>query len=195
MIESKADYRRYLEADRKAAGAFTRRPILSDNAMIWLTDPCWQFTRLLRRLEYRTNCRPGRSRFSPDRLYLYALRKHFQRRSVALGLTIPPNVFGEGLCIVHYGSIVVSRHARIGKNCTIHSAVNIGGTSDRRAATIGDNCFLGPGVKIISDVVIGDNTKIGANAVVNRDFPEGNQTLVGVPARPVPSREPGVSPS
>ncbi len=195
MIRSKADYRRFLQADQRAAAAYTRWPVLSDNVMILLTDPCWKFTRLLRRLEYRTNCRPGRFRLSPNRLYLYALRKHFQRRSVLLGFTIPPNVFGEGLCIVHYGSIVVSRHARIGKNCTIHSAVNIGGTSARRAATIGDNCFLGPGVKIISDVVIGDNTKIGANAVVNRDFPEGNQTLVGVPARPVPSREPGVSPS
>lgn len=189
MIESKDDYQRFLEADRRAAGAFTRWPVLSDNVMILLTDPCWKFTRLLRRLEYRTNCKPGRFRFSPGRLYLYALRKHFQRRSVALGFTIPVNVFDEGLCIVHYGSIVVSRHARIGKNCTIHSAVNIGGTSARRAATIGDHCFIGPGVKIISDVAIGDHTKIGANAVVNRDFPEGHQTIAGVPARAVRARQ------
>lgn len=184
MIQSKADYRRFVEADRAAAGAYTRRPVLSDNAMIMLTDPCWKFTLLLRKLEYRTNCKPGRYPFSPNRLYLWALRKYFQRRSVTLGFTIPPNVFDEGLCIVHYGSIVVSRHARIGKNCTIHSAVNIGGTSARRAATLGDNCFIGPGAKIISDVTLGDNTRIGANAVVNQDYPEGNVTLVGAPARP-----------
>jgi serine O-acetyltransferase len=100
-----------------------------------------------------------------------------------LGFSIPPNVFSEGLCIGHYGSIVVSRHAKIGKYCALNSGVNIGGTAAKTAAVIGDYCYMGPGVKIISDVVLGNHVRIGANAVVNKSFPEDHITIAGVPAR------------
>lgn len=179
MIESKEDYIRYLQEDRKALGAWTRFPCLSDNTMILLTDPCYRFQKLLRKLEFWTNCRNtwwGRP-------YLIYLRKKFQCMSVRMGLSIPVNVFGEGLCIVHYGSIVVSRHARIGRYCTIHSGVNIGGDAHRRAATIGDHCFIGPGAKIIKPVTLGDQVSIGANAVVNDDFEGDGIVLAGVPAK------------
>lgn len=179
MIKSKQDYLRYLKEDRKALGAYTRFPCLSDNTMILLTDPCYRFQKLLRKLEYWTNCR----NFWWTMPYLIYLRKKFQRLSVALGISIPVNVFAEGLCISHYGSIVVSRHARIGRYCVIHSGVNIGGDANRRAATIGDHCFIGPGAKIIKPVVLGNQVSIGANAVVNKDFNEDGITLAGVPAR------------
>jgi serine O-acetyltransferase len=142
--------------------------------MVALTDPCWQFQKLLRKLEYYEN------RIGWWKVPLYFLRRHFQRKSVLLGLSIPPNVFDAGLAIGHYGSIVVSRHARIGKNCTIHSGVNIAGEG---ITTIGDNCFLGPGVKIVKPVTLGNNVKIGANAVVDKDFFEDNIVLAGVPAK------------
>ncbi|WP_240619227.1 serine O-acetyltransferase [Chitinophaga costaii] len=102
---------------------------------------------------------------------------------MSLGFSIPINIFEEGLCIVHYGSIVASRHAKIGKNCTIHSCVNIGGSSDRTAAKIGDNCFIGPGVKIFNTIEIGNNVKMGANAVVNKSFEDGNVVIAGTPAK------------
>lgn len=103
--------------------------------------------------------------------------------SIDLGLTIPTNVFDEGLAIVHYGSIIVSRHVQIGKNCTIHSAVNISGGLAGAKVIIGDNCFIGPGTKIIKPVIIGNNVKIGANSVVTKDFPMDNITIAGIPAK------------
>lgn len=178
MISSKKDYLRYLRADQKAQGAYTKHPVFSDNIMILLTDPCWQFQKLMRKLEYWTNCK----KHPVWKPYIYYLRKRFQRMSINLGFSIPINVFEEGLCIVHYGSIVVSRHAKIGKNCIIHSCTNIGGSADRTAATIGDNCYIGPGVKIFNTIIIGNNVKMGANSVVNKSFPEGNVVVAGAPA-------------
>lgn len=57
-----------------------------------------------------------------------------------------------------------------------------GGT---RAATIGDNVFIGTGAKIIGDIHIADNVVIGAGAVVTRDILEPGITVAGVPARKI----------
>jgi Serine acetyltransferase len=108
----------------------------------------------------------------------------YRRLALKLGFTIPPNVFGRGLAIVHYGTIVVNQNARVGDNCRIHVCTNIGasGGSDR-APTIGDNVYLAPGVKIVGDIRVPSNSAIGANAVVNRTFVEEGMLIAGVPAR------------
>lgn len=185
MILDKKSYYMYLEEDKKALGAKTKYPFLKRNCMIWLTDPCWKFQKLLRKLEYLENTKMSNDGivkfiFTP---YIIYLRWKFQKKSIALGLTIPLNVFGYGLCINHYGSIIVSRHAKIGNYCKINSACNICG--DGKSSIIGDHCELGPGVKIIKPVRIGSGVKIGANAVVNKDFNEDNIVIAGVPAKVV----------
>lgn len=81
-----------------------------------------------------------------------------------------PN-FPHGL----YG-IVVSHNAKIGKNATIFHQVTIG-EGNGGAPTIGDNCVIGAGAKIIGKVTIGNNVKIGANCVVVDDVPD-NATVV-----------------
>lgn len=101
------------------------------------------------------------------------------------GIVIQPNCFGPGLSIAHAGTIIVHPDVRVGSNCRIHACVNIGTGSDSMVPKIGDNCYIGPGVKMFGGIVIGDNVKIGANAVVNKSFPEGNCTLVGIPAHKV----------
>lgn len=106
--------------------------------------------------------------------------------------TIPINVFGPGLAIVHAGTIVVSGSAQVGKNCRIHVCTNIGRAAIRDgkesgAPVIGDNVYIGPGAKLFGPIRIGDNTVIGANAVVNKSFEEGNCTIAGVPAKMVSS--------
>ena len=53
----------------------------------------------------------------------------FHQLSLRLGFSIPINVFGPGLAIVHYGTIVVSNGAKIGANCRIHEGVTIGATN------------------------------------------------------------------
>jgi len=47
---------------------------------------------------------------------------------------------------------------------------------------IGNNVWIGGGVKVLSGVTIGDNVVIGAGSVVTKDIP-GNCVACGVPAR------------
>lgn len=169
MIESKADYHRYLAADRVALG--NPRGVAA-----WLTNDIWRFQRALRRFEYLKNTE------SPLSLLAHLWCRRLGRR---LGFTIPPNVFGPGLSIAHYGTIVVNGAAKVGANCRLHVGVNIGTSAGQRSAApvLGDNCYIGPGAKLFGAISIGDGTVIGANAVVNRDFPQGEVTLGGVPAK------------
>lgn len=53
---------------------------------------------------------------------------------------------------------------------------------------IGDNVFVGAGVKILYDVKIGNNVIIAAGALVNKDVPS-NSVVAGIPARVVMSFE------
>ena len=99
---------------------------------------------------------------------------------VILHLTIPKNVFGPGLCIVHHGTVVVSEKAQVGRFCRIHPGTCIGDYNG--APTLGDYVYIGPGAKLFGDIHIGNNVAIGANSVVNSSFGD-NQTIGGIPAR------------
>jgi serine O-acetyltransferase len=170
MMRSRDDLKRYLEADRVALGA-------PAGPQQRLMNDLWRFQRTLRWLEYRINTRQNRALTSVTRL-------RWRHQSRRLGFTIPPNVFGPGLSIPHFGTIVVNEQARVGANCRLHVGVTLGGSAEG-APTLGDNCYLGPGAKVFGPVVLGDNTKVGANAVVTKSFPEGRVTLAGVPAQPL----------
>lgn len=116
---------------------------------------------------------------------------YFNRLSIRLGFSIPPNVFDHGLCIVHYGNIVVNPNAKIGKNCRVHVGVNIGGKAGfyepniakTLCPTIGDDCYIGPGAKIFGPVNIADGCSIGANAVVTKSCDIVDSILIGIPAK------------
>ena len=171
LIETKADYLAYLAADARSLGRVpTLRSLLRDDIM--------RFQRILRKVEFLTNTKAPRVR-------LVLARWSFRRQSLKLGFSIPPNVFGPGLAIAHYGTIVINGNARIGANTRVHVGVNIGTSagSNDRCPVIGDNCYIGPGAKLFGQITIGSNTAIGANAVVTKSFPEGNCTLAGVPAK------------
>ena len=177
MIRAREDYLRYLEADRIALGRKHKYGFMD-----WLMDDIWTFERLLRKVEYYHNCVKSTWGKVKRRILYYKLH----RMKIRMSLSIPINVFDEGLSISHYGPIVINDKAKIGKNCRIHVGVNIGeGGPDAKAPQIGDNCYLGPGAKLFGGIVLGDNVKVGANAVVNKSFPGGNCTLVGVPAHKV----------
>ena len=80
-------------------------------------------------------------------------------------------IFPHGL----YG-IIASHNAVIGENCTIFHQVMIG-EGQGGASTIGDNCLIGAGAKIIGGIRIGDNVEIGAGCIVADDVPD-NSTVV-----------------
>lgn len=124
------------------------------------------------------------------RLFWKMVNHHY---SIKLGFTIPVNTFGKGLNIHHYGCIVVNDNARIGENCNIQQGVNIGQNyGSENVLTIGNDVYIGPGAKIFGKVTIADGCVIGANAVVCKDFLEANKIIIGVPAKQVGDRKPGL---
>jgi serine O-acetyltransferase len=171
MIASHKEYREYLEADRISLNR-------SRSLRSRLLDDVWRYQRLMRKLEYVTNCKKSR-------LVRLLTAYRFRKLGAKLGFSIPINVFGPGLSIAHPGTIVVNSGSTVGANCRLHVCVNIGTGAGKRfdAPDIGDNCYIAPGAKIFGGITIGPNTVIGANAVVNRSFPEGNATIAGVPAK------------
>ncbi|OCA87887.1 hypothetical protein A8F94_08615 [Bacillus sp. FJAT-27225] len=172
MINSKKDYKYYLQAD-KIANRYTDKRF----PVIWF-DEIWIFLKLLRKTEYLKNCKKGfigKLRYSFYRILL-------ERKSIQIGFSIPLNVFGPGLSISHRGTIVVNSNAKIGRNCRVSTGVTIG---DR--TVIGDNVFIAPGVICFGGVSIADNIAIGANSVVNKSFLTPNVTIAGSPANIVNS--------
>ena len=100
--------------------------------------------------------------------------------------------FRGGLRINHTGLIIVNEDAQIGEWCDIHQAVNIGQNIEPGSVpVIGNNVWIGPGVKIFGKIEIGDNTMIGAGSVVNKSFMNGNCRIAGNPARVI-SNEPNI---
>jgi serine O-acetyltransferase len=78
-------------------------------------------------------------------------------------------------CLPHgLHGIFISATSKIGKNCVIFQQVTIGANilPDSKSAgspTIGDNCYIGAGAKIIGHIKVGNNVRIGANCVVYDD--------------------------
>jgi serine O-acetyltransferase len=96
------------------------------------------------------------------------------------------NVFGPGLAIIHYGTIVVNPRAKVGANCRIHVCTNIGESGGVEGAPqIGDNVYIGPGAKIYGNITVPNNTVIAANAAVNKSIEEPGMMIAGVPAKPI----------
>lgn len=135
------------------------------------------FMSLLRKLEYYNN---KKTLFGKIIFVLIKIR--FVRVSTLLGFYIPINVFQKGLYIPHSGSIVVNPFTKCGENCLLHNNVVIG-QHEGKTPVIGNNVFIGPGVKIFGDIQIADNVWIGANSVVTKSFLEPFSVIAGSPAK------------
>ena len=170
MIKSKADLEYYLECDKVALKINRKKPRI-------VGDLIWKYERLLRLVEYYTNCKHG----NPIRLYLiWKLR----RMGLKLGFSIPLNVVGPGLSLAHPGTVIINSNSKVGENCRIQTGVTLGSTNgSNKAPVVGNNVFLGDGCKIIGDISIADGVNIGANAVVVKSITEPKTSWGGVPAR------------
>lgn len=171
MISSKEEYKKYLNEDARALGKTYSRPHL-------VGDEIWKFQRLMRLCEY------SMSWHGLGRIVSKLIRLRYHRYSIKLNYSIPIGVFGPGLALVHLGPVVVSQHAKVGKNCRLQTMTVIGATNGEKSApTIGDNVYIGVGAKIIGDISIADDVAIGAGAVVVKTISESAITVGGIPAK------------
>jgi serine O-acetyltransferase len=112
----------------------------------------------------------------------FVLKIILHRKQREFGIVIPAGTnIGPGLFIGHFGNIVLNETATLGANCNLSQGVTIG-SNEEKAATIGDNVYIGPNVCIVEDVVIGDSVTIGAGSVVTRSV-GSNVTIAGNPAK------------
>ena len=175
MIQSRTELTQYLEADKKALNRKEKKPAFS--------DLIWRYERHLRYLEYYSN--------TPKTVFKrFILLWHKYWRSalgVKCGFSIALNTTGKGLCLSHYGTVIISQYAHVGDNCRIHAGVNIGADfrASEAAPTIGNNVYLGPGAKLFGSIVLADGIAVGANAVVNKSFEEKNISIGGIPAKKI----------
>lgn len=77
-----------------------------------------------------------------------------------------------------YG-VFISHNAHIGKNAVIFQQVTIGSNTIQNSKTygsptIGDNCYIGSGAKIIGGITLGKNVRVGTNCVITCNIPDNS---------------------
>jgi len=172
-MKNRNEYKYYLKCDYAALG------MIKKSKFMRMVDPIWKYQKLMRKLDYISSCQRWR------KISILILKFRYLHMEIKLGFSIPFKNIGPGLCIAHYGNIVISHNTFIGSNCKIHSGVNIGATNGiEKAPQIGNRVYIGPGAKLVGDITITDDVVIGANAVVTKSITEKG-TYAGVPARKI----------
>lgn len=117
-------------------------------------------------------------------------RYRTRRLRIKTGFQFADATIGPGMRIQHIGTVVIHSDTIIGSNLTLVTEVVIGQKYPNISpkTIIGDNVYMGSGVKVIGSLNIGNNVIIGANAVVLKDLP-ADSTAVGIPARVVKSNK------
>ncbi len=174
MIKTKEDLKEYIEADGLALGCKRNKPRP-------FTDESFRFETALRKYEYALNQKG-------NGLFVKLLRAYrhfaFHRLSVKLGISVPPNVCGKGLAVVHCVGVIINSKAKIGENLRVQSGCVVGAKGGREEAPVlGNNVYLGAGCKVLGNIYIADGVKIGANAVVVKSIEEPGAVWAGVPAK------------
>ena len=181
MIKNKIDYFFYKEADRIIAGRERKTPLVRLK-LFFNPDYIGQFLELLRKVEYYQNCSTGML----GKLKTNYFKYKFYKISLKLGFSIPPNVFGPGLTIPHYGTIVINRNAKVGANCVLHTSTCI---NVKETVTLGDNTYISTGVIIAGNVQLKDSVTISANSFLNKSIEGTNILIGGTPAKYLKERK------
>lgn len=105
---------------------------------------------------------------------------------------------GPYTCISCYGKVKIGQDCLIASHSSIYGHNHEFDDSTRKiiaqgfnseGIVIGDDCWLGSGVRVVDGVTIGKGSVIGAGAVVTKDIPPYS-VAVGVPAQVISERTP-----
>lgn len=130
------------------------------------------------------------SRSHPGRILAPIAAVAHRWACAAAAMDIPlRTAIGPGFKISHGWGIVITQHARIGRNVTLFHGVTIGqadriardGSRTTSYPVLEDNVWVGPGAAILGGVVIGNGSRILAGAVVTVDVPPRSM-VAGNPA-------------
>lgn len=180
MIQSKQDYKFYLQEDRTrnnmniSALRYIGGVIVSSERY-----RVWRYLKLLRKCEYYKNCKHGLF----NKLIYMLLRANYARLGNKYHLFIPMNKVGYGLRIMHIrgGGGCHLNCEKIGNYCGINAGVLLGVKNDKTPVA-GDYVTFGPGCKVIGGITIGNHVLVAPNAVAIHDIPD-NCIVAGVPAK------------
>lgn len=98
---------------------------------------------------------------------------------IELGIDIE---LGSGVYFVHPVGVVIGGQSRVGEGCVFMGSNTVGAARGGESPTIGANCVVGAGARILGNITVGEKCFIGANAVVTQDI-EANSVAVGIPAK------------
>ena len=149
----------------------------------YLRDPGFRFTYYLRKVAFysRTKRHIGFFAYAYNRL----LFNHYRFR---YGFDVSPTTrIGPGFYLGHFGGVVISPYAVLGRNINIAHGVTIGAEScgpRTGAPTIGDRVWIGTHAIIVGKITIGEQAMICPGAFVNFDVAPMSVVL-GNPGRVV----------
>lgn len=168
MINSKQELKFYIQADRMMNRGCFKWSLRNRLLHIVSPDYIMRYLEALRKAEFYSQ---------HGGVFRYLYKWKLQRLGMKLGFTIAQNVFGYGLVIPHYGTIVVGSGNKIGNYAVLHTCICI--TAGEKE--IGDGLYVSTGARILGNVKLGNYVTVGANAVVNKSESD-NALLVGIPA-------------
>ncbi len=153
--------------------AMRNDPAARNKFEIWLTYPSVKALRRHRRANW---------------LYRHGFkllaRMVSQRTRRITGIEIHPAAkIAPGVFIDHGDGVVIGETAEVGTGTVLYQGCTLGGTgkqTGKRHPTVGENCVISAGAKVLGNITIGDYAKVGAGAVVLKDIP-AHATVVGVP--------------
>lgn len=172
MIRTKKELEFYIKADYMMNRGYFKPSLKQRIKQLFFPDYLMNFLVAMRKVDYYSHNGKGGG------VFFKLNRMKFNKLSLKLGFSISPDVFGYGLIIPHYGTIVVGPSNKIGNYAVLHTSTCI--TS--RPKTIGNNFYLSTGAKVTTGENLGDNIMVSANSVVIKGCPQGNALLVGAPA-------------
>lgn len=170
MIQSKKELDFYIKADYMMNRGYFKPTFKQRLKAILSPDYIMDFLITMRRVDYYTQTK----QYIP----LIINKFKYKKLSIKLGFSIGAEVFGYGLVIPHYGTIVVGENNRIGNYAVLHSSTCI----TARQKVIGNNFYLSTGAKVTTSENLSDNIMVSANSVVTKGCSQGNVLLVGAPA-------------